>query len=169
MAEFVCDLCGKCCVSLGPLITIERQLNEQDYYCHSKIDRSLFLAHVDPEYSEEIANEYSGESETPSTPEKNPCLFLRKSRQGAGNHCAIYSTRPKVCRDFRCYRMVIYNTEGKVSGRVMGKNTLRTEDTMLVDLWRKHISPVPHANPVLWNEKVSAILAEHGYKADVVG
>src|SRR5665647_2961805 len=61
------------------------------------------------------------------------------------------------------------NTEGKVSGRVMGKNTLRTEDTMLEDLWRKHISPVPHANPVLWKEKVSAILAEHGYKADVVG
>ncbi len=50
----------------------------------------------------------------------------------------------------------------------MGKNTLRTEDTMLEDLWRKQISPVPYANPVLWNEKVSAILAEHGYKADVV-
>ncbi len=114
MAEFVCDLCGKCCVSLGPLITIERQLNEQDYYCHSKIDHSLFLAHVDPAYSEEIADEYSGESDTPSGPEKNPCRFLRKSRQGAGYHCAIYSTRPKVCRDFRCYRMLIYNTEGKV-------------------------------------------------------
>jgi uncharacterized protein len=168
MAEFVCDLCGRCCVSLGPLMTIERQLNEKDYYCRSKIDNSLFLAHVDPAYSEEISDEFSGGSDTPSSPGKEPCRFLRKSHQGAGFHCAIYSTRPKVCRDFRCYRMVIYNPEGKVSGRVIGKNTLRTEDTTLEDLWGENVSQVPYANPVLWNEKVSAILAERGYRADIV-
>jgi Fe-S-cluster containining protein len=168
MVEFVCDLCGKCCVSLGPLMTIERQMNEQDYYCRSKIDNSFFLAHVDPAYSEEIANEFSQESDTPCGEGKKPCRFLRKSHQDTGYHCAIYSTRPKVCRDFRCYQMLIYNTEGKVCGRVMGKSTLRTDDTTLEDLWRERISPVPHANPVFWNEKVSAILAEHGYRADVV-
>jgi Fe-S-cluster containining protein len=168
MAEFVCDQCGKCCVSLGPLITIERQLNEQDYYCRSKIDNSLFLAHVDPVYSEEITDEFSGDNDTPSGPEKKSCRFLRMSHQGTGYHCAIYSTRPKVCRDFRCYRMVIYSPEGKVCGRVIGKNTLRTDDTTLGDLWRERISPVLYSDPVLWNEKVSAILTERGYRADVV-
>jgi hypothetical protein len=64
--------------------------------------------------------------------------------------------------------MVIYNAGGKVCGRVIGKHTLRTEDTTLEDLWGERVSQVPHANPVLWNEKVSAILAERGYRADVV-
>jgi uncharacterized protein len=168
MAEFVCDRCGKCCTSLGPHITIERQLNDQDYYCRSRIDNSIFLVHVDPEYGEEIADEFSKECDSPSGSEKKPCMFLRRSRHGAGNFCTIYSTRPKVCRDFRCYRMVIYNPEGKVCGRVIGKNTLRTEDTALADLWRERITQVPHANPVLWNEKVSAILGENGYRADIV-
>jgi uncharacterized protein len=168
MAEFICDMCGKCCVSLGSLITIERQLNEQDYYCRSKIDNTIFLAHVDPAYSEEIADEFTGGGEAHTGPEKKSCRFLRKIRNGEENRCAIYSTRPKVCRDFRCYRMLIYNNEGKVCGRVIGKNTLRTEDRALEGLWRERASSVPYANPDVWNEKISAILAEHGYRADVV-
>jgi Fe-S-cluster containining protein len=155
-------------VSLGPLIAIERQLNEQDYYCRNKIDNSLFLAHVDPAYSEEIADEFSGKNDNRSGSDKKPCGFLRKSCQGAGHHCAIYSTRPKICRDFRCYHMIIYNNDGKVSGRVIGKNTLRTDDTTLDNLWRERISPVLYTDTVLWNEKVSKILMENGYRADVV-
>jgi Fe-S-cluster containining protein len=156
-------------MSLGPHITIERQLNDQDYYCRSRIDNSIFLAHVDSEYSEEIADELSKECDPSSGSEKKPCTFLRMSRHGGGNFCTIYSTRPKVCRDFRCYRMVIYNTEGKACGRVIGKNTLRTDDKTLEDLWGERVSQVPYANPVLWNEKVSAILAERGYRGDIVG
>lgn len=168
MAEFVCDRCGKCCVSLGPHILIERQLNDRDYYCRSRIDNSLFLAHIDPEYSEEIADEVSKDRDPSSGPEKKPCTFLRRCLHGTGNYCTIYSTRPKVCRDFRCYRMVIYDPEGNVCGRVIGKKTLRTENAALEGLWKEQISQVPHANPVLWNEKVSAILAKHGYRADGV-
>jgi hypothetical protein len=168
MAVFECDRCGKCCASLGPHITIERQLNDVDYYCRSSIDNAIFLAHVVPEYREEIADEFEAGGPLPSGPEKKTCRFLRKNREVEGTACAIYARRPKVCRDFRCYRMVIYNPEGKVCGRVIGKNTLRTEDTALADLWRERISQVLHANPVLWNEKVSAILDEHGYQADIV-
>jgi hypothetical protein len=64
--------------------------------------------------------------------------------------------------------MVIYTPEGKVCGRVIGKNTLRTDDTTLGELWRERISPVLYSDPVLWNEKVSAILKEQGYRTDVV-
>jgi hypothetical protein len=57
MAVFECDRCGKCCVSLATLITIERQLNERDYYCRCKIDKGIFLARVDPAYRGENADE----------------------------------------------------------------------------------------------------------------
>ena len=167
MAAFECDRCGKCCVSLGPHILIERQLNDRDYYCRCNIDNSIFLAHVDREYCDEIADEFEVAGNSPAGPEKKPCVFLRKDRQGDGALCTIYSTRPKICMDFRCYRMLIYNRAGNLSGRVIGKNTLRSEDTALNNLWNERVAPVPYGDTAAWIAKVTALLAEQSYRAEV--
>jgi uncharacterized protein len=168
MAEFACDRCGKCCVSLGPLITIERQLNDREYYCRCKIDSTIFLARVDPAFRGEIADDFSECGTTLPGQEKRSCRFLRKDPEGEGKVCAIYTTRPKVCRDFRCYRMLIRNPEGTVCGRVIGKNTVRTEDTALENLWKELVAPIPYRDTTAWTEKVAGILSEHGYCADIV-
>jgi uncharacterized protein len=168
MAVFDCDRCGKCCMSLGPLITIERQLNDRDYYCRCKIDNAIFLAHVDPAYREEIADEFVDEGAVHPDNEKKSCWFLRKNRQGDGTTCAIYPTRPKVCHDFGCYRMLIRTREGTICGRVIGKNTLRTEDIALEHLWNGQAAAILFGDPVAWAKNVAEILAEHGYWADPV-
>lgn len=168
MAAFACDRCGKCCVSLGPLITIERQLNDRDYYCRCKIDNALFLAHVDPVFREEIADEFAAEDGADSGPKKKTCRFLRQNRQGDGTTCAIYPSRPRVCRDFRCYRMLVCNREGSICGRVIGKNTLRTQDSALEKLWNGQVAAIPYADSAAWTKNVAGILAEHGYYGDPV-
>jgi Fe-S-cluster containining protein len=168
MAAFICDRCGKCCVSLGLHITVERQLNDRDYYCRSTIDNAIFLAHVDPEYREEVADEFAAGDLNRSSPDKKPCTFLRKNPDGDGAACAIYATRPKVCRDFRCYRMVIRNREGNVCGKVIGKTTLRTEDEALRKLWAEQVEAIPSGDIAAWTEKVAAILKENDYRADIV-
>jgi Fe-S-cluster containining protein len=168
MAEFECDRCGKCCVSLGPLITIERQLNDRDYYCRCKIDNAIFLARVDPVFSGEIADDFIESGTAPPRPENESCRFLCKDPYGEGMACAIYASRPKVCRDFRCYRMIIRTREGTICGRVIAKNTIRTEDAILESLWREHVLIISFGDPVAWTKKVAGILAEHGYCADIV-
>lgn len=168
MTVFECDLCGKCCVSLGPLITIERQLNDRDYYCRCQIDNTIFPASVDPAYREEIADELPDEGAVHPVNDKKSCRFLRKNRQGDGTTCAIYLTRPKVCRDFRCYRMLIRTPEGRICGRVIGKNTLRTEDAALKKLWDEEVAAIPYSDPAAWTKNVAGILAEYGYCADPV-
>lgn len=168
MAAFECDLCGKCCVCLGPLIMIERQLSDRDYYCRCKIDNTLFSARVDPAYCEEIDDAFETGQDPDGGPEKKPCVFLRKNQQGEGNICAIYSTRPKVCRDFFCYRMIIYNPEGTVCGRVIGKNTIQTEDAGLEKIWVGLVATIPYGDPAVWVKNVTEILAENGYRADAV-
>lgn len=168
MAVFECNRCGKCCVSLGPHITIERQLNDRDYYCRSIIDNAIFPARVDSEYREEIADEYETGVPLPSGTEKKSCRFLRKERQGDGTICAIYQTRPKLCRDFRCYRMLIHTREGTISGRVIGKNTIRTDDAALEKLWNGQVAAIPYGDPVEWTKNVVRILAKNGYRADSV-
>ncbi|HSQ93014.1 MAG TPA: YkgJ family cysteine cluster protein [Methanoregula sp.] len=168
MAEFECEWCGKCCASLGPHIMIERQLNDRDYYCRSVIDNSFFSARVDPAFCEEIADEFeTGETLAHST-ERRTCRFLRQNPDRVGMVCAIYATRPKVCRDFRCYRMLIRTREGIVCGRVIGKNTLRTEDAALEKIWHERVAAVPYGDAAAWAKTVGAILAGHGYRADPV-
>jgi Fe-S-cluster containining protein len=168
MAAFECDRCGKCCVSLGPLITIERQLNDRDYYCRCKVDNAIFLASVDPAYRDGIDEEFLAYGHAQPAPEKKACRFLRREPDGNGAVCAIYASRPKICRDFRCYRMIIRNLQGDVCGRVIGKNTIRTEDVALEDLWNGQLKVIPYGDPAAWRENVTRILAGYGYRAESV-
>jgi Fe-S-cluster containining protein len=168
MGVFECDRCGKCCVSLGPLITIERQLNERDYYCRCKIDNAIFLAHVDPGYHEEIADEFAAGGLDRNSTDKKPCTFLRKNPDDDGTTCAIYTSRPAVCRDFRCYRMLLRNKEGAICGRVIGKNTIRTEDAALKKIWDEEVAAIPYGDAVAWTKIVAGILVKYSYCADPV-
>jgi len=102
MVPFVCNGCGKCCTSLGAYIGIERQLTEQDYYCRNGITGEVFPVHVQPEFADEIDEEFTSDpGNAPDSPKG--CIFMRKNPEGPGTVCAIYATRPQVCREFRCY------------------------------------------------------------------
>jgi uncharacterized protein len=168
MAAFICGRCGKCCVSLGPHITVERQLNDRDYYCRSTVDHTIFFAQVDPEYRDEIADEFAKGVPDRNSPDKKPCTFLRKNPDGDGTACAIYTTRPKVCRDFQCYRILIRNRAGNPCGKVIGKITLRTEDEALRKLWEERVAAIPSGDIAAWTEKVVQIFSENDYRADIV-
>ncbi len=172
MAEFICDWCGKCCRSFGEFIRIERKLTERDYYCRYGITNDLVLVHVQPEYAEVVSGTYSEKKPESENPEKK-CPFLWKNPDGNGFVCTIYPTRPPVCREFRCYRMLIHNSGGKLVGRVIGQNEIKTADDSLATLWKEHISHLPHSckpnelDPG-WTTNVQAILGRHGYHGDPV-
>lgn len=168
METFICDRCGKCCVSLGRSIVIERQFTDRDYYCRSTIDNNVFSARVDPAFEEEIADEFLRQGETPAGTQPKACPFLRNVVGGDATVCAIYATRPKVCQSFRCYHMIILDCKGNICGRVIGRNTVRTGDPALENLWEGLVVPIPCGDPVEWTGRVAAILADHGYRAEPV-
>lgn len=168
MAAFVCDRCGKCCISLGPSIRIERQLSGRDYYCRSTIDNIVFPARVDPAFEEEIADAFLVQDGSPAGTQPKACPFLRSLSGGNATTCAIYATRPKVCRSFRCYRMIILDPDGNICGRVIGKNTLRTTDTRLQEIWDRQVAGVPCGDAGAWAAALRGILAPHGYRAETV-
>ena len=143
-------------------------MNDRDYYCRSRIDNVVFLAHVDKEFRDEIADEFLAGMSGQDNAAKGACRFMRKKAGGAGTVCAIYSSRPKVCRSFTCYKMVIRNSEGKACGRVIGRNTLRSENPHLLDIWTREIEPLPHGDPAAWAARVTAVLAGHKYHAENV-
>jgi Fe-S-cluster containining protein len=172
MVKFVCDGCGKCCAGYGSFIKIERQLSDRDYYCRYGLTGDLFPVHTDADYAGEIADRYAGDPGI-GHEGKKPCPFLCRNRNGEGFACGIYATRPPVCREFRCYRMFIYNREGQLVGRVIGAGGISTSDERLAQVWKEQIGGLPHmhppgANDLAWVKKVTAILAEHGFRGDSV-
>ena len=162
MVTFNCSGCGKCCTSFGDFIKIERQLNHREYYCRYGIKNELFLAHVEGDYTvSSPADSVEGE------PAKG-CPFLKKNFSGDGFTCAIYSTRPQVCKEFRCYRMLIYDREGHECGRLMGTHDLKTTDKTLEKIWKEEVAPIPGLRDRKQDKRVIDILAAHGYRGEPV-
>ncbi|MGA2120811.1 MAG: YkgJ family cysteine cluster protein [Methanoregula sp.] len=173
MATFTCDSCGKCCSSFGSFIAIERQMNDRDYYCRYSLTRDRFPVHVDAEYTDEVSERYSAPAGTGGSAGKRPCPFLCRKKDGVGLTCAIYATRPQVCREFRCYRMLVYDSSGHLSGKVIGAGEISTVDETLARLWKEKILSLPHAHPAgandpVWVKTVTGILAAHRYRGDAV-
>jgi len=171
MVSFVCDGCGKCCISLGAYIRIERQLAARDYYCRNGITGEVFPVHVQPEFADVIDEEFtSGQREAAGSPKG--CIFMRKNPEGPGTVCAIYPTRPQICREFRCYHMVIFDSRGEIAGRMVGRADIQTSDSVLARIWKDEVKPLPcpaspRSDPA-WLERVLAILAFHGYRSEPV-
>jgi hypothetical protein len=145
MAKFDCDWCGKCCVSFGEFIKIERQLTEKDYYCRYGITGEIFPVHVQPEFADEIDEEFADSDPKKTGSSRKGCIFMRKNPEGKGFACAIYPTRPNICREFECYRMLIHHQpDGEMRGKVIGINELRTHDEILAAIWNEKIAHLPH-------------------------
>jgi len=137
IAIFECNRCGKCCRSFGAFFIIERQMTDRDYYCRYRMTNELFSVHVRSEFADEIAGRYEGSAADNRESGSKGCPFLCKSREGTGYYCSIYSTRPNICRQFKCYRILI-------RGTVFGINGLRTQDEVLMTIWKNKIAPLSH-------------------------
>ena len=96
------------------------------------------------------------------------CPFMRKNLNGNGIACAIYASRPRICREFRCYRMVIHHRDGHACGRIMGRHDLKTADEKLAQIWKEEIAALPRQDDALWEKSVIAALAAYGYRGEPV-
>ena len=103
-----------------------------------------------PEFADEIVDELEETGGKYPKDLHNRCMFMRKNPDDLGFACAIYPTRPTICREFLCYRMLIHHpTSGEVRGRIIGINELMTRDEVLLAIWNEKIAILPH--PFEWH------------------
>ncbi len=145
MVKFECDFCGRCCASFGEFITVERQITDKDYFCRYGITHELFPVHVLPDYADKFADAFEEIQDAIKDAPKKGCIFTQKNPAGPGYICMIYPTRPTICREFLCYRMLIkYHQTGEVRGKLIGINELRTQDEILAAIRKEKIACLPH-------------------------
>ena len=160
MAEFVCTLCGRCCMGMGKYVKIAGVMGNQVIARH-EIGKETFHATIERAYRDD----FDPDDESPDHPEW--CPFLRQIEGEEQYVCIIHATRPQFCRDFVCCRMRIYSTDGRVLGRVRGTTLLSTTDTGLQELWDREMSRLSTENDAEWMEQVRERLETDGYVVEI--
>jgi len=101
--------------------------------------------HILPEFADEFADIFEEMQDTGNMAHRQGCVFTRKNPNGPGFICIIYPSRPTICREFLCYRMLIKHCQtGEIRGKLIGINELKTHDEILAAIWKEKIALLPH-------------------------
>jgi len=92
------------------------------------------------------------------------CPFLRQKEPGTVI-CTVHNSRPELCRQYSCFRILILNPDGHRIGRVMDASRyFTTMDHPLRNLWQQEIAgrEIPEENA--WEDYVDRVLTSAGYQ-----
>ena len=115
------------------------------YDCREAVTSETFRA--------EVSEEHRG-----AVPSAAGCPFLVVSSPGAST-CACYGTRPRLCREYRCASMRVFDRDGTECGHVGGRRSLLTDDAALQALW----DPGDGEEDAAWRERIEGVLVRAGY------
>ncbi len=91
------------------------------------------------------------------------CPFFRFDRPSAKGYCTVHLTRPEICRDYGCWRLLILDAGGRRAGRIMGQRHLDSRDPGLIRLFRDQIDHLAEPDDRVWDETVILMLNGAGY------
>ena len=155
MAYF-CQQCGECCSVMGQVFSIVRQLDEFRFLFRNEYTgdtrevevalplRRLFL-----------------ESKVPAH-WQNPCPFLRLDQSRDLAFCTVHLTRPDICREYECWRILILDEEGRRVARVMERRYLCLEDEGLRGEWEEFHKSLDTPDDRVWDEAVIRFFRDRG-------
>lgn len=92
------------------------------------------------------------------------CPFLRQTPDKKFV-CSVHTTRPELCCQYSCYRILISDSRGKRLGKVTDASRyFTTTDADLRMLWNKEIAGIAITNEDDWELHVETILTHAGYR-----
>jgi Fe-S-cluster containining protein len=91
------------------------------------------------------------------------CPFFRYENFSAKGYCTVYLTRPEICRDYGCWRLLILDSGGNRAGRIIGQRHLASEDEALTRLFEEHINNLVESDDAVWDDRVIRMLVKAGY------
>lgn len=155
---FQCQQCGECCSSMGEIIGIQEQTGPFEYRLVFSTTMEERLVRIDPDKRDLFLSQ--------DILEKRPmaCPFLRERIKGTVI-CTVHQTRPDLCRQYGCFRILVCSRKGERLGRVMDNSRyFTTMDHELRTVWNKEIAPITIADEAGWEEEVDRILSAAGYR-----
>jgi len=154
---FECVQCGECCSHLGLVHTIKEEYGEGRFLLYNQYTGDEQEVVLDSDKVDLFADK--------STFEREPeaCPFFRFNRADDKGYCTVHLTRPEICRDFSCWRLLILDHTGRRAGRVMFIRTLVTDDTLLRRLWDECIDTIGDPDDAAWESLMIDTVTRAGY------
>lgn len=137
--------------------TIEERGNHT-FVVHNTYTGEVKEVRVDPD---KIAL-FEDESSIGELPEA--CPFLRFDKETGKAWCTVHLTRPDLCRDYCCWRLLILDARGKRAGRVMYQRTFLADSEELGRLWERVQPTLNGLSGAAWDDAVIDILTAAGYR-----
>ena len=155
---FICQQCGECCSTMGEIIEIREETAPFSFrigYTTTGEERQVV---VDPDKKELFL------CREETTTRSLACPFLRKAAPGRVI-CTVHLSRPELCRQYSCFRILVLGDENKPSGKVLEHTRmLRTMDHHLRAIWDREICRIDDADEDRWEERVEEVLSREGYR-----
>ena len=91
------------------------------------------------------------------------CPFLRQTRNKK-YVCSAHTSRPELCRQYSCYRILVLDSQERKVGRVTDASRyFTTADVDLRKIWNREIANIAIRDERCWEEYVEQILTHAGY------
>jgi uncharacterized protein len=154
---FECQQCGECCHHMGQVHTIREIRGRFSFLINNEYTGEKTAVTVD----EDKHTLFTDKSIFLELPEA--CPFLRYPGDDGKAYCTVHTTRPSICRDYGCWRLLILNSRGSRAGRIMYQRSFFSDEEDLTRLWRSCIDPLDEPDDLLWEGKITRILVNAGY------
>jgi Fe-S-cluster containining protein len=154
---FECQQCGECCHHMGQVHTIEKTCGEFEFLVNNQYTGEKTKVIVDSDKHDLF------EDTCIFLDQPEACPFLRYHSRDKKAYCTVHQTRPEICRDYGCWRLLILNSSGKRAGRIMYQRAFYSDDAELTRLWNECIDHMVEPDDVVWDKKITRILISAGY------
>lgn len=152
---FVCRMCGECCSTMGEIISIREKTGDTEFrigYSTTGEERDVRL---DPDRQHLFFTQRSLTTLA--------CPFLREQEPGR-SICTVHHSRPDLCRQYSCFRILVLDAEGRRAGKVWDKTRYFTAtDPRLHEIWNTECRMLDISEESLWEDEVGKILTRAGY------
>lgn len=169
-----CCQCGSCCSNMGNVHTVIEDRGNYTFVVRNAYSGDVKEVRVDPD---KIAL-FEDASSIEDLPDACPFLRFEPSRVSSapfhGNvafegkkekaWCTVHLTRPEICRDYCCWRLLILDAQGRRAGRVMYRTTFLPDTDDLRRLWEEVQPTLNGLSGTEWDDAVISCLTTAGYR-----
>jgi len=154
---FECQQCGECCHHMAQVHKIEEIRGDFEFLVNNQYTGEKTEVIIDSDKHDLFLNK------SMFLDQPDACPFLRYKSDDGKAYCSVHLTRPEICRDYGCWRLLILDARGMRAGRIMYQRTFVSDDADLTRLWMTCIDDLVEPDDGVWDEKITRILINAGY------
>jgi len=159
--SYFCQQCGECCSVMGQVFLVVEDLGAYRYLLRNEYTGDTIPVEITPTLRELFL------TGTAPPGSQNPCPFVRWDAGQTLAFCTVHLSRPDICREYQCWRILVEDEKGRRVARVMDERFLCIENENIRKSWELFRDSLDPSGREEWDEIVIRFFKERGYTVRV--